>query len=724
MKRFAALLACLLLAAIAFAQTPHPAPSRDIFGFRDAAPQREWEKKFLAVPDAAAAGEHLRVLTSEPHMAGTPGSRKVAEYIAQKLREYGFETEIVEYRVWMNHPKSVVVQLAAADVLSTLGPAREQVEGDAFQSDPRVVTAFNGFSPSGEVTGEVVYANYGRPEDFDKLAEMKVDVRGKIIITRYGQNFRGVKAYVAQERGAAGLIIYSDPIDDGYFKGDAYPKGPWRPPSGVQRGSILYMFKYPGDPTTPGVASLPSLRESERTPPQDAASLSGIPTTPLSYADTEKIMRTLRGPASPREWQGALPFTYHVGPGAKVRLALEHEYAYRPIFNVIGTLRGADLAEELVTGGNHHDAWVYGAVDPNSGTATLLEAARGIGALVKQGWRPRRTIVLAAWDAEEQGLIGSTEWVEGNARELANAVAYFNVDSAVSGPDFGASAVPSLKQFVRDVAKAVPSPKGGTVYEVWRAQREKERQERRTQLTPPEPEYEPQVKTRDVPVGDLGSGSDYTPFLQHLGVPATDMGSGGPYGVYHSVFDNFQWFRQNADPEFRYLQQMAQVYGLQVLRMADADVLPFDYENYGREIAEYVRQAQTKADTKFGKGTLNLAPALEAANRLAAAGHRMGAGQRDPRRSAPALNRALRDAERAFLIPEGLPGRPWFRHAIYAPGVYTGYAAVVLPGVNEAITAGDLERARTQLTVLTAAIQRAAQVVEAASARRAPNVAD
>jgi N-acetylated-alpha-linked acidic dipeptidase len=718
MRRLAVLLACLLLAVLVLGQTPRAAQAGDIFGFRDSTAQREWEQKFLAVPDAAAAGEHLRILTAEPHLAGTPGGRKVAEYIASKFREYGFETEIVEYRVWMNHPKSIRVETLTPSGNTFIGPNPEQVEGDAFQSDPRVVAALNGFSPSGTVEAEAVYANYGRPEDFDKLAEMKVDVRGKIVITRYGQNFRGVKAYVAQERGAAGLIIYSDPIDDGYFKGDAYPRGPWRPPSGVQRGSILYMFKYPGDPTTPGIAATPSLPESERTAPKDAASLPAIPTTPLSYADAEKIMRTMRGPESPREWQGALPFTYHVGPGVKVRLALEHEYAYRPIFNVIGKLRGADLADELVTGGNHHDAWVYGAVDPNSGTATLLEAARGLGALVQQGWRPRRTIVLAAWDAEEQGLIGSTEWVEGNARELANAVAYFNVDSAVSGPDFGASAVPSLKQFVRDVAKAVSSPKGGTVYDVWRAQKEKERRERRTQLTPPEPEYEPQVKTRDVPVGDLGSGSDYTPFLQHLGVPATDMGSGGPYGVYHSVFDNFQWFRQNADPEFRYLQQMARVYGLQVLRLADADILPFDYENYGREIAEYVGQAQKKADTKFGRGVLDLRPALDAAHRLQESGRRMGKAQRDPRVSPAALNRALRDAERAFLIPEGLPGRPWFRHAIYAPGVYTGYAAVVLPGVNEAITAGDRERARTQLAALTAAIQRAAQALDAASPRR------
>lgn len=717
MKRFVVLLACLLLAALVLAQSPRAAQSSGIFGFRDATPQREWEKKFLAVPDAASAGEHLRILTSEPHMAGTPGSRKVAEYIASKFREYGFETGIVEYRVWMNHPKSIRVETVSSAGTSVIGPAPEQVEGDTFQSDPRVVTALNGFSPSGTVEAEVVYANYGRPEDFDKLAEMKVDVRGRIVITRYGQNFRGVKAYVAQERGAAGVIIYSDPIDDGYFKGDAYPKGPWRPASGVQRGSILYMFKYPGDPTTPSVASTPSLPASERTPPKDAASLPAIPTTPLSHADAEKIMRTLGGPASPRDWQGTLPFTYHVGPGIRVRLELEHEYAYRPIYNVIARLRGTDMADELVAGGNHHDAWVYGAVDPNSGTATLLEAARGLGALVKQGWRPRRSIVLAAWDAEEQGLIGSTEWVEGNARELAAAVVYFNVDSAVSGPNFSASAVPSLKQFVRDVAKAVPSPKGGNVYEVWRAQKEKERREQQERAAPDR--RRTTAAPQDVPVGDLGSGSDYTPFLQHLGVPATDVSSGGPYGVYHSVFDNFQWFRQNADPEFRYLQQMARVYGVQVLRMANADVLPFDYENYGREIAEYVREAQTKADVKFSRGVLNLAPVLDAANKLATAGRGIATAQRDPRTPPAALNRALREAERAFLLPEGLPGRPWFRHAIYAPGIYTGYAAVVLPGVNEAVTAGDLERARTQAAAVTAAIERVTRVLDAAASSRA-----
>ncbi len=687
-----------------------------ITGFHDAAQEVKWEKLFLAVPDPERAEEHLRILTSAPHMAGTPEDKQTADYVAQQFRQDGLETEIVEYKVWMNYPREISVDVVAPAGVKMHGPTREQVADDRFQDDPRVVTPFSEYSPSGDVEADVVYANYARPEDFKKLEEMHVDVRGKIVIARYGQNFRGVKAYVAQEHGAAGLIIYSDPMDDGYFKGEAYPQGPWRPAAGVQRGSIGYMFEFAGDPTTPGVASVAGLPDAERIPPQKSAALPRIPTTPLSYHDAEPILANLAGQVSPREWQGALPFTYHVGPGpVRVRLHLQQDYRYRTIWDVIGRIPGKQEAGQWVVAGNHRDAWVYGAVDPNSGTTAMLEAARGLGELLHAGWKPQRTIVLGSWDGEEQGLIGSTEWAEQHAPDLAKAAAYFNVDVAVAGGNFGASAVPSLKRFIREVALAVPSPKGGTVYDAWR-----KAPERRTGPTQ-QPNLAdlsdsqnrpPAAEGSGPPVGDLGSGSDYTAFLQHLGVPSLDIGSTGPYGVYHSTFDDFDYFKKFTDPSFAYEQEMARVYGLEILRMADADVLPFDYAEYGKEIGAYLKAAEAKAQARFGKGAPEFTAALKAAQNLQSAGTRISEVQKNAQPSEEQLNQLLTGAERAFLLSRGLPNRPWYRHAIYAPGVYTGYAAVVIPGINEAIDAGDRQGTEEQLVELAKVVNLAAKMLQ------------
>src|SRR5579862_2256862 len=400
------------------------APSAAIFGFRNPAAESATESRFLAVPDPKLAEEHLRTLTQAPHVAGTAEDKATADYVAQKFREAGLDTEIVEYRVWINYPAEISVDITAPSGVHMHGPTREHVDGDPLPDDPRVITPFNAMSPSGDVESDVVYANYGSPEDFKKLEQLKVDVRGKIVVVRYGQNFRGVKAFVAQEHGAAGLIIYSDPADDGWHRGDKYPEGPWRPDTGVQRGSIGYMFQFPGDPTTPGIASVPSLPDTKRTPPGQSAQMPKIPTTPLSYGDAWPILQHLSGPESPREWQGALPFTYHVGPGpVRVKVHLKQDYQYRTIWDVIGRARGAESPDEWVVSGNHRDAWVYGAVDPNSGTAAMLEAVHGVGELLKSGWRPKRTIIFASWDAEEEGLIGSTEWGEQNEVELTNAIA-------------------------------------------------------------------------------------------------------------------------------------------------------------------------------------------------------------------------------------------------------------------------------------------------------------
>jgi len=685
--------------------------SKTIFGFRDSASELDIEKKFLAVPDPKLAEQHLRTLTQAPHMAGTAEDKATADYVAQKFREAGLETEIAEYKVWLNYPAEVSVDVTAPSGVHMHGPAREHVEGDSYQDDPRIVAPFSSMSPSGDVEAEVVYANYGTPEDFKKLEQLKVDVHGKIVIARYGQNFRGVKVLLAQEHGAAAVILYSDPADDGWKRGDKYPDGPWRPDTAVQRGSIGFIFVHPGDPTTPGIASVPSLPDAQRTPPEKAAQLPKIPTTPLSYADAWPVIEHLGGPDSPREWQGALPFTYHVGPGpVKVRMHLKQDFQFRTIWDVIGRVRGAELPDQLVISGNHRDAWVYGAVDPNSGTAAMLEAVHGIGELLKSGWKPKRTLIFGSWDGEEEGLIGSTEWGEEHEKDLAHAVAYFNMDVAVSGQNFGASSVPSLKQFLRDVAAMVPSPKGGTVYEQWR---NANREAGTAQETMGGGFRPPVVQAKaDAQVGDLGSGSDYTVFLQHAGVPSADIGSTGPYGVYHSAFDNFAWFKKFADPNFVYEQQMARVFGLDAIRMADADVLPYDHEEYGQEVAAYLDAARKKAQSEFGAGAPDFAKARKAARHLQQAGLKIRSKQNSLPRDPEPLNSALVAAERALLLPEGLPGRPWFRHAIYAPGRYTGYAAVVIPGVNEAIDRHDLAATHQQIDALTTVLNNVAKVLE------------
>jgi N-acetylated-alpha-linked acidic dipeptidase len=716
--RVPALFASFLLPTLFFlaAQTSPTTPT--VSGYKDfPTEEAHTEQTFLAVPDAKLAGEELKALTAEPHIAASPEDRKTAEYVAQKFKEAGLETTIVPYKAWLNMPKEVKVEAWDADgKLLMTGPVREHVDGnDPFQDDPRVTPAFNGSSPSGDVTAEVVYANYGRPEDFQKLKDLGVDLKGKIVLVRYGGNFRGVKVYIAQQQGAAGVLIYSDPADDGYYRGDMYPKGPYRPATAVQRGSVQFMFKYPGDALTPGIASRPDLPESQRLKPEDVVSLPKIPSEPLSYHDASPILEHLGGPDAPREWQGALPFTYHIGPGAKVHLLLKMDYEYSTIWDVIGTVPGTDFPDEWVVAGNHRDAWVYGAVDPNSGTAAMLEAVHGVGALLKSGWKPKRKIVFCSWDAEEEGLIGSTEWAEDHANQLAHAVAYFNTDVGVSGPNFEASAVPSLKEFIRDVTKSVPSPKGGTVYDQWKKNQAEAARHRNTNGVEEHGARGNAHTDTDVNVGDLGSGSDFTPFIQHLGVPSSDIGSGGPYGVYHSVFDNYAWFTMNADPTFVYEQQMARVFGLLVVRMADTDVLPYDYVTYGKEISAYLDAAEKKA--KDGNLTgLDFSQAKAAAQKFTDLAQKVRDKQQQATsgstQALAALNTQLRAVEGDFLSEPGLPNRPWFKHTIYAPGEYTGYAAVVIPGVNEALDAKDTARAQSQMTVLTEAINRAATTLD------------
>jgi N-acetylated-alpha-linked acidic dipeptidase len=697
------------------AQQPVTTAQKNVFGFHDYAQEEEkLDQTFLAVPDAKLAGEDLKTLTAAPHVAGSKEDYDTAVYVANKFKQAGLETKIVPYKAWMNLPKDVHFTAQTAEGKQIVkGPTREHVEGDPYQDDPRVLPAFNGSAASGDVTGDVVYANYGRPEDFKQLKDLHIDLHGKIVMVRYGENFRGVKVYIAQQDGAAGVIIYSDPADDGYFQGDKYPKGPYRPDTGIQRGSVQYLFKYPGDATTPGIASTPELPPSKRLSISNSENLPTIPSIPISYHDAAPILEHLGGPEAPRSWQGALPFDYHVGGDNSVSLHLvsKEDYAERTIWDVIGTIPGTDGTDDWVVAGNHRDAWVYGAVDPNSGTAAMLEAVRGLGTLLKDGWKPKRTIQVCSWDAEEEGLIGSTEWVEDHGSQLQHAVAYFNTDVGVAGPDFEASAVPSLKRFVREVTTEVPSPQGGMVYDTWlKEQTEASRQTNAQGSGRRQPRSLEEV---GIPhIGDLGSGSDYTPFLQHAGVPSTDIGSGGKYGVYHSVFDNYAWFTKFADPTFVYEQQQARVFGLEMLHMADADVLPYDYVNYAKQIASYISTAQTHA-SQAGLH-LDFTATTAASDRFMKASAAVLAKQQTGNATA-AFNQDLRAVEGALLDEAGLPGRPWFKHLIYAPGEYTGYAAVVIPGVNEAIDANDSTRAQTGIRNLTEALDRAAKVLEDAA---------
>ena len=709
--KFRAALALLLLFAVLPLVLPSPRlaaqaaePQRPL-GYLDFAAEARLEQDFLAVPDASLAGEELRILTASPHLAATPEDRQTAEYVAQKLRADGFQTQIVPYRVLLNQPGVVRVEAwdSSGHRIMT-GPAPEHLAADPAGDNPRVVMPFNGSSASGDVTAPVVYVNYCRPEDFSQLAARNIDLRGKIAICRYGSNFRGVKVYLAEQRGAVGVLLYSDPQDDGYAKGDPWPAGPWRPDTGVQRGSVQYLFKYPGDPETPGVASTPDLPDSARIPNPDgpAGNQPHIVSIPISYHDAAPILQALKGPGVLPGWQGALPFHYHMGPaGVTVHLLSQQDDQRRIIWDVIGKVEGSQEPDAQVIVGNHRDAWVYGAVDPSSGTAALLEAAHGIGALLRHGWHPRRTILFCSWDAEEEGLIGSTEWVEQQGAALNRAVAYFNVDVAVSGPSFSASAVPSLREFVRGIARSVPSPLGGTVYLQWSA----------GSTLPNEPDAP--VAQDQVKLGNLGSGSDYTPFLQHAGVPSTDVASNGSYGVYHSAFDDFAWFTANADPHFLYLQEMARVLGLEALRMADADVLPYDYVAYAREISADLASAKQRA-ADAGLAALDFAPAQAAAGRFAAAAQRAYALESAPSGDLARLNSALRQTETAFLARAGLPGRPWYRHTIFAPGEHTGYAAVAIPGVNEGIDNQDAPRTAQQLQALARALDRAAAALESA----------
>ena len=679
--------------------------SDDIAGFLPAhtEAERQLERKFRLIPDAAHAESDLRHLTSAPHMAGTEADHAVAEWLRDQYQSYGFDAQIVSYSVWLPQAREIALELVKP-VRKILATPEAPYDADPDTRDDRAARAFNIYSPSGEVTAPVVYVNFGTPDDYRQLASLGISVEGKVVLARYGQGYRGIKAKVAEEHKAAALILYSDPEQDGYSAGDPYPQGPWRPMSSVQRGSILYTQIYPGDPLTPGAASEPG---TQRLAPADAANLPRIPTLPISAQDAAAILQSLRGKRVPRGWQGGLPFAYRVGGGgAQVHLKLVMDYAQRPIYDVIATLHGTS-DDRWVMLGNHHDAWVFGAADPGSGTAAMLETARALGELVRSGWKPRRTIVMCHWDGEEPGLLGSTEWVEAHRAELqAKAVAYINADVGVAGPNFAASATPSLKDLVRAATRDVPDPTtGDSVYDAW--------SENATQKisTPGKKGFTPDFAAKP-PVGDLGAGSDFSPFFDYAGIPSIDVGFGGQYGVYHSIYDDFYWMKHFGDPTFAYHVALARILGTITLRIDESDILPFDYANYAASVERNVSKlaahvASNPGDAAALKAVQQAASQFaSSANRASDALHAISYAPLDPA-ATEKINRALPEVEQSLLAPDGLIGRPWFKHTIFAPGLYAGYASESLPGVTDALDRDDPAAFHREADSLSAALLRA-----------------
>jgi N-acetylated-alpha-linked acidic dipeptidase len=667
------------------------------------AEERQLEAKFRSIPDPGHAESDLRHLTSEPHPAGTQASYRVAKWLRDQFRSFGFDADIVTYSAWLPQPREIVLELTKPETKRLASP-EQPFDGDKDTFDKRAVPGSNSYSPSGEVTAPVVYVNYGTPDDYRQLANLGVDVTGKIVIARYGVGYRGIKAKLAEEHKAAALIIYSDPQRDGSAVGDPYPRGPWRPMSGIQRGSIVYTQIYPGDPLTPGIAAT---GDAHRIASSDAADLPHIPTMPINAQDAAVILSKLGGQEAPRNWQGSLPFTYHLGPGeAEVHMKLVIDYQQRPVYDVIAKLHGTS-DDQWVILGNHHDAWVFGAADPGSGTASMLETARSLGELVKSGWKSRRTIVICEWDGEEPGLIGSTEWVEANRAELeAKAVAYINTDVGVTGPNFTAGDTPSLDQVIRDATRDVQDPATGrSVYDVWYSRLSKQRGDATARTIPMAD------ASGGAPVARLGSGSDFSAFLDYAGIPSMDLSFAGDYGVYHSLYDDFYWMKHFGDPTFAYHTTLARVLGTLALRLDEADILPYDYPYYASEIEHRATDRITHAANESDQDVME--PILDAAAKLTTsatnASHALAAisgAPIDPAKS-DQINRALAAVEQSFLEPEGLTGRPWFKHTIYAPGSYTGYAAEVLPGITEALVRGDSAALQRESEGLTAALLRA-----------------
>ncbi|MEP6802754.1 MAG: M28 family metallopeptidase [Acidobacteriota bacterium] len=715
----------------------------------DAASQKELERRYASALDPASIREFDRFLSAEPHHIGSARGEQNAKWMVAKLREWGLDARIETFDVLFPTPTERILELVAPTRFRA-SLAETPVAGDTTSSQTAgQLPTYNAYSIDGDVTAPLVYVNYGVPADYEQLERMKIDVRGKIVLARYGASWRGIKPKVAAEHGAIGCLIYSDPRDDGYFEGDVYPQGAYRPEQGVQRGSVVDMPLYPGDPLTPGVGATRGARRLDR---KDARTLTRIPVLPISYGDARPLLAALGGRTAPREWRGGLPVSYHIGPGpAAVHLKVAFDWKIVPAHDVIARIEGSVWPDEWVIHGNHHDAWVNGASDPVSGLAALLEEARSLGALLKSGWRPKRTIVLCAWDGEEPGLLGSTEWVETHADELsAKAVAYINTDSNGRGY-LGVGGSHSLESLVNDVAADVQDPE--KKISVARRMRLRRIEDAKT------PEQRREARERaNLRISALGSGSDFTPFLQHLGIPSLNLGFSGEGGggVYHSIYDDFAWYTRFSDGEFVYGRALAETTGLFVLRLANADLLPFDFTSLSDTVATYVKELRALASEKReaneektrrldegGPAALedpqepmaeekreppvpffDFSPLENASDNLSRAASEFerasSAGPGSDAVRLSAVNALIRSVERGMLRAEGLPRRPWFKHFLYAPGFYTGYDVKTLPAVREAIEEKQWKDVNREIARTAGTIDVCAGRIRDAARRLAP----
>lgn len=747
MRRLAFLLALIcFLPLLTTGQQEEQAKLAGFFG-NSSADEQTWEQKFRAIPSPDNMIASMKLLAAHPHNVGSPYDKQNSEWILAQYKKFGWDAHIETFQVLYPTPKLRVLEM----VSPTHFVAKLQeppVPGDPTSSQQsEQLPTYNIYSPDGDVTAPLVYVNYGVPEDYDQLARMGISVKGAIVIARYGHSWRGIKPKLAAEHGAIGCLIYSDPRDDGYYEGDVFPKGPWRPSQGVQRGSVAKMEIYPGDPLTPGVGAD---EHAKRLPLKEAKTIEDIPVLPISYGDAAPLLKALTGPVAPSDWRGALPFTYHVGPGpAKVHLKLQFNWDLKPVHDVIAKLAGSTDADEWIIRGNHYDGWVNGAEDPIAGQVALLEEARSLGEIYKQGWRPKRTIIYCSWDGEEPGLLGSTEWVEEHGDELAtHAVAYINSDTNGRGY-LEAEGSHSLESLVNNVANDIQDPEKGIsvgqrhrLAALTRAQNPDERKKLESQ--------------KNFIIGDLGSGSDYSPFIDHAGIASINYGYGGEVGggIYHSIYDDFYWYSHFDDPTEQYGRTLAQTVGTTVMRLADSDVPPLDFtglsdavgrfvdelkkldkteiaqmEWQNKEIQDGIFTATTDPTKKFVPPAieevpqpLDFSPLEDALKRLKqSAEHYQSAfdkaqqGSSASGASFQAVDRDLIATERDLLSEAGLPGRPWYKHQLYAPGIYTGYGVKTVPGVREAIEQKNWSQAAQEIGIVAGVLQKEADSINAAA---------
>ena len=741
----------LLLSTLALSAAPAEEPV-PLQGFSSTAAQaeREWEGKFRSIPSPDNLRDYMKRLSARPHHVGSAYDKENAEWILSRFKEWGWDAHIENFEVLFPTPQERLVELIEPTRF------RAKLEEPTVPEDPtssqhdEQLPTYNAYSVDGDVTGPLVYVNYGMPADYEQLERLGISVKGAIIIARYGGGWRGIKPKVGAEHGAVGCLIYSDPSGDGYYQGDVYPAGAFRPPDGVQRGSVTDDTLYAGDPLTPGIGAT---KDAKRLPLKDVQTITKIPVLPLSYSDAQPLLEALKGPMAPEHWRGALPFPYHLGPGpAKVHLKVKSNWDLKTLYDVIARIGGSNYPDEWVVRGNHHDAWVNGAEDPISSLVAELEEARALGELVKQGWKPKRTIVYCAWDGEEPGLIGSTEWAEEHAEELSRkAVAYLNSDSNGRGY-FHVAGSHSLEKFINGVARDIEDPE--KKISVW-----KRSQLRRIQEASSPEERQEARERPELRIGALGSGSDYGAFVDHLGIASLDLGYGGEDGggIYHSIYDDFYWYTHYSDTAFVYGRALAQTAGTAVMRLADAELLPFDFSNFADTMHKYVddlkKLLKSKQDearelnkeieegvftaTADPKKTfvppkaeevppyLNFAPLENATDALTQSAQRYrkamekanaNGGATLASASLSSVDALLIQSERKLTSPEGLPGRPWYKHEIYAPGVYTGYGVKTMPAVRESIEQKKWKAADEGILEVSRVLAGEAALINAAAA--------